>query len=367
MADENTHEESIWKGILSDLKGGADLTHIAVSARVLKPYSGLQKLEDILDCGEILPKLRQEEDPQERILLVGKLFIGSLHVEVFDMKKPFNPVLGEERHQVFKHKGDNGLTYYISEQVSHHPPVSVVHIRNDQLGISYTATHKVRFLFLGNSVEIQIHGKMTLRIDKFDEEYEIKQPTYAARGLLSIGKRGIERSGQLVVKCKKSQLALKFNFKPIGWLGMWGKFHYVEGHLKRVEEDGKKKKKEALKLVSGYWNEKLLIYEAKGNESSKKDRKKTVKNSEGTVYYDYNEDRALYKLQRLEIAQHERPSMDSYNVWGKAIDAIKERNYEVANREKKAVEQWQRKKREELKKMGQKHQQKYFEVSGLAI
>mmetsp|Transcript_502 Transcript_502/g.1027 ORF Transcript_502/g.1027 Transcript_502/m.1027 type:complete len:108 (+) Transcript_502:31-354(+) len=94
MADENTHEESIWKGILSDLKGGADLTHIAVSARVLKPYSGLQKLEDILDCGEILPKLRQEEDPQERILLVGKLFIGSLHVEVFDMKKPFNPVLG---------------------------------------------------------------------------------------------------------------------------------------------------------------------------------------------------------------------------------------------------------------------------------
>ena len=47
------------------------------------------------------------------------------------------------------------------------------------------------------------------------------------RGLV-VGSRGAEWVGKVVVKCEQTGLSAKLNFKPLGWLGMWGSWHRVE-------------------------------------------------------------------------------------------------------------------------------------------
>jgi hypothetical protein len=61
--------------------------------------------------------------PEERFIAVLKYYLGGWHIKPKGVKKPYNPILGE----FFRCRYDypNGTTaYYISEQVSHHPPIS---------------------------------------------------------------------------------------------------------------------------------------------------------------------------------------------------------------------------------------------------
>ena len=79
----------------------------------------------------------KEPDPAKRALLVLKWFLTSLKQsycsrseKLGSEKKPLNPFLGElhlgEWHD------EMGTTQLVSEQVSHHPPVTAYCIWNDQ-------------------------------------------------------------------------------------------------------------------------------------------------------------------------------------------------------------------------------------------
>lgn len=63
------------------------------------------------------------------------------------IKKPYNPILGETFRCCWFHPQTNSHTFYIAEQVSHHPPVSAFHVSNRKDGfcISGSITAKSRF------------------------------------------------------------------------------------------------------------------------------------------------------------------------------------------------------------------------------
>jgi oxysterol-binding protein-related protein 9/10/11 len=82
----------------------------------------------------------QEPDPAKRSLLVLKWFLSTLkqqyssrNEKLGSEKKPLNPFLGELFLGTWQ--DDAGETQLISEQVSHHPPVTAYCITNAKHGI----------------------------------------------------------------------------------------------------------------------------------------------------------------------------------------------------------------------------------------
>ena len=86
----------------------------------------------------------KEADPALRALLVLKWFLSTLKQQYSSRndklgseKKPLNPSLGELFLGTWS--DDAGETELISEQVSHHPPVTAYCIRNAKHGVQVTS------------------------------------------------------------------------------------------------------------------------------------------------------------------------------------------------------------------------------------
>jgi hypothetical protein len=87
-------------------------------------------------------------------------------------KKPYNPILGETFSCRWRGDGDSREheTQYISEQVSHHPPISAFHMSNRAAGIVVDGVVFPRSKFLGNSAATILEGKASLWVLPHGEE-----------------------------------------------------------------------------------------------------------------------------------------------------------------------------------------------------
>jgi len=123
-------------------------------------------------------------------------------------KKPLNPILGE----TFECK--SGDTFYLAEQVSHHPPISAFFFEHIPTGITYYGHAQVIAKFGGNSVAADFAGDAYLYVPKHGELYQFSypMPTMHARGLL-IGKSRNELGGEMWLECEKSGYRANFTFK----------------------------------------------------------------------------------------------------------------------------------------------------------
>ena len=70
-----------------------------------------------------MARAAQEENPMKRLALIAIYHTTTVGQMECMNHKPFNPILGE----TFEHKTDD--FELLTEQVSHHPPVTAVHIR----------------------------------------------------------------------------------------------------------------------------------------------------------------------------------------------------------------------------------------------
>ena len=130
-----------------------------------------------------------ESDPQKRALLVLKWVLSALKQQYYvgrevkdGVKKPLNAFLGE----VFLASWSDGsaTTKAISEQVSHHPPITACYIWNDEHGIRAEGYSRQETTFSGY-VNIKQIGHAILHIDKYNEDYLIPLPDVKAKGFLS--------------------------------------------------------------------------------------------------------------------------------------------------------------------------------------
>lgn len=163
---------------------------------------------------------------------------------------------------------------------------------------------------MGNSVDIKFPGHKKIHFKKHDETYTVELPNLCVRGVLGIGKRGIERTGQLIVRCDKTGYVTKITFKPLGFLGLWGTWNAVEGHTKYVEVEKGKKKKTLLRTYRGHWDKAVYVTDA------------TEASGEESVFHDFDECAQKYSISPVEIPLEKRPPMDSMRVWGQAIQGI---------------------------------------------
>lgn len=120
LADE--HKSLIWY-LVKQVRPGMDLSKVVLPTFILEPRSFLDKLTDSYYHVDILSTAVMEDDAFTRIKTVVKWYLSGLYKKPKGLKKPYNPILGETFRCYWRHP-NGSKTFYIAEQVSHHPPVS---------------------------------------------------------------------------------------------------------------------------------------------------------------------------------------------------------------------------------------------------
>merc|ERR1719310_1234501 len=139
---QSTKEKSVIMHLISQISIGMDLTKVQLPTYIIEKKSFLESLAELASPLNILIKANSSDDPAERIKLVAKYMLTGLVYERRSMKpkKPLNPILGEIFKCTFECQPENSKDTikfdFISEQVSHHPPISAMHVECAELGIS---------------------------------------------------------------------------------------------------------------------------------------------------------------------------------------------------------------------------------------
>ncbi|KAM3955518.1 LOW QUALITY PROTEIN: oxysterol-binding protein-related protein 8, partial [Aphomia sociella] len=131
VAEEN---KSLLWFLLKQVRPGMDLSKVVLPTFILEPRSFLDKLSDNYYHADILGQAQNIEDPYQRFKCVLRWYLSGLYRKPKGLKKPYNPVLGETFRCCWRHRNSDTYTYYVAEQVSHHPPVSAFYVSNRKDG-----------------------------------------------------------------------------------------------------------------------------------------------------------------------------------------------------------------------------------------
>lgn len=235
--------------ILSSVKG--DLANVTIPPFFLAPKSVTQIPASWSERPSNFAAPAKESDPQKRALLVLKFFLASLRTQFYvdgdvhgGIKKPLNAFLGE----IYSAKWTDGAdtAEILSEQVSHHPPITATHIWDAAAGIRADGYARVEMTFNGN-VSIKQYGHAMLHIDRCNEDYLMPFPDAQVKGLMS-GKFYPELTGTYRI-VSTSGFVSEVEFSGKGLLGSGGKnsFHAV---VFRNEDPEKK----PIYSVDGCWS-----------------------------------------------------------------------------------------------------------------
>lgn len=143
-------------------------------------------------------------------------FLSGWHIRPKGVKKPYNPVLGEFFRCSWKCP-DGSVSYYVAEQVSHHPPNSAYFYINPSHGLIAEGNFCPKSKFLGNSVVSLMEGMTKLYfLDRPKEVYTITNPNIYARGIM-FGKTFMELGDRAIIKCAERGLECEVSFKFKVW------------------------------------------------------------------------------------------------------------------------------------------------------
>ncbi|KAG1706624.1 Oxysterol-binding protein-related protein 2 [Nymphon striatum] len=232
-------EISVWSVLKQCI--GKELSKITMPVVLNEPLSFLQRLSEYMEYSYLLTTANQCDDPVMRIEYVTAFAVSALASNWERLGKPFNPLLGETFEL---QRPDIGFRI-ISEQVSHHPPVSAFHADSSEFTFKGSIHPKLKFW--GKSVEIQPKGTITVELLKHNEVYTWTNVNCCVHNII-VGKLWIEQYGLLEVVNHQNGLKAVLNFKPAGWFSR--DLHRIEGFIVNKE-------KKKLRFVYGKWTDYL--------------------------------------------------------------------------------------------------------------
>ncbi|EEH44389.2 uncharacterized protein PADG_00678 [Paracoccidioides brasiliensis Pb18] len=293
----------------------------------------------------------KEPDPQKRALLVLKWFLSTLHQQYCTRseklgteKKPLNPFLGELFLGRWEDDGDVGETRLISEQVSHHPPVTAYSIDNEKHGVhlqgynaqkaSFSSTINVRQI--GHAIYSLTPPSTEDNPSPERETYLITLPSLHIESLI-YGTPFIElnRYTQIV---NSTGYVSKIEYSGKGWVsGKKSSFSAILYH----ESEGEKK---PLYTVDGQWSNTFIIKSARG-------KKQEI-------------DRYCAKTEKktpLTIAPLDKQDLyESRRAWLDVANAIARGDMDATSAAKSKIEVAQRQLRKIEKEEGREWERRFF-------
>lgn len=230
--------DSYWRMMQNYI--GADVTSmVTLPVLIFEPMTMLQKMAELMEYTHLLDKADECEDPYMRLVYATSWAI-SVYYAYQRTWKPFNPILGETYEMV----NHGGITF-ISEQVSHHPPMSAGHAENEHF--IYDITSKLKTKFLGNSVDVYPVGRTRVTLKRDGHVLDLVPPPTKVNNLI-FGRTWVDSPGEMIMTNLTTGDKAVLYFQPCGWFGA-GRYE-VDGYVYNSSEEPKI-------LMTGKWNESM--------------------------------------------------------------------------------------------------------------
>lgn len=318
-----------------------DLASLTAPPFILSPVSLVEYSQYWIADREIFLAPSEEQDVEQRFLKVVKWFLLTLRAQYCSRnekmgseKKPLNPFLGE----VFTGKWPalkegEGDTILVSEQVSHHPPVTAYSIWNDNSGVKLEGYNQIKASLSTTMISVKQYGHALYTLDAFDETYLITLPGLHIEGVL-FGAPYVELEGKSFIQSSSGYRAT-IEYSGKGYFS--GKKNSFKAKVAKNDVE-----KQTLYTIQGQWSEVGKIKkESAGNESEFFDATKVS----DTLFV------------KPEEQQHE---LESRKAWTKVAAAIRAGDYDLIHREKSFIENQQREMRKVEKENDGDWQRRWF-------
>ncbi|RKP27867.1 Oxysterol-binding protein, partial [Syncephalis pseudoplumigaleata] len=229
---------------------GKDLSTVSMPVALNEPINLLQKLCEELEYSELLDRASEQADSLERLLYIAAFVVsGYASTQYRSTRKPFNPLHGETYECVREDKGFR----FISEKVSHNPPIMACHAESDNF--VFHQDSKLKSKFWGKSMELSPSGTVHITLPKWQEQYTYCKPATWMRNMLA-GNRYLEHSGEVRVQNHTTGEYCLLNFKE------GGMFSASTNEVVGVVYNAKGKK---VHTINGRWTE-IMYHEREKNQ-----------------------------------------------------------------------------------------------------
>uniref|UniRef100_A0A8D3E4I9 Oxysterol-binding protein n=1 Tax=Scophthalmus maximus TaxID=52904 RepID=A0A8D3E4I9_SCOMX len=260
------NDVSIWSILKKCI--GMELSKIAMPVVFNEPLSFLQRLTEYMEHTYLIHQANATTDSVERMKCVAAFAVSAVASQWERTGKPFNPLLGETFELI---RDDLGFRW-VSEQVSHHPPVSAFHAEGFKEDFVFHGSIYPKLKFWGKTIEAEPKGIITLELPKYNEAYTWTNPTCCVHNII-VGQLWIEQYGNVEVINHKTGERCSMTFKPCGLFGK--ELHKVEGYIL----DKSKKK---LCAIYGKWTESLYTVDCTTFDAHKKSDRKNSDDKKGS-------------------------------------------------------------------------------------
>ncbi|KJR88281.1 uncharacterized protein SPSK_07505 [Sporothrix schenckii 1099-18] len=220
---------------------------------------------------------------------------------------------------------DRITTRLVAEQVSHHPPITAMHISDDVHGVRADGYARVEMTFSG-SVQVRQVGHAVVRVDAYDEDYLIPLPVIKVRGFLS-GRLYPEITETYHVVGSSGYTAeIKFSGQGLAWGGTRNAF---TAKVFGPSEPGSTKR-DVLYTIEGVWSKGWTVRDARS----------------GAVLETYDVDAPENKPAPIDLPDTAtQDPWESRRAWAGVLDGLGKGDLSQTVAEKSKIEQAQRRMR----------------------
>ncbi|KAF3604477.1 hypothetical protein F2Q69_00034048 [Brassica cretica] len=335
----NAEEEETRKNLVIAkpfaLEDDKDSEHAASNGirRILSLFKNVRLGSDLTNFQDLIGECSRRDLPIERLKSVVAWNISTLRPIVFGMS-PYNPVLGETHHV------SHGHINVLTEQVSHHPPVSALHATHENENIDVTWCQYFTPKFRGAYVDVEVKGKRTMKLLNRKETYEMDQPRLVVRFLPA---PGAHWTGKIKIKCPETDLEAELHLISDSFIERFkgNNNRSIKGKISQTSSGDK------LYDISGHWDRTISA--------------KNLKTGEVEVIYNAKESISGLRPPTVKNLKEVMES-ESAMVWSEVSEKILNKDWERAREAKKAVEEKQRESLKRREASGESWVPKHFSV-----
>ncbi|KAF6829340.1 oxysterol-binding protein [Colletotrichum plurivorum] len=323
---------------LSSVQG--DLANVTAPPSFLAPSS----VVEVGHCWSQRPGVfvapALEPDPERRSLKVLRMILIAMRSQFYvagapgvSIKKPLNAFLGE----LFLASWSEGKasTRLVAEQVSHHPPITAMHISSPEHGVRADGYARVEMTF-SSSVNIRQVGHAIVRVDKYDEDYLVPLPDVKVRGFLSACLYPEVIGTYYIVSSTGYVSEIKFSGTGV----FRGKKNFFEARMYHKND-----KKQTIFSLEGVWSEGWTVKDGRTGE----------------IIETYEVDAVENVPAPMEIEPiAEQDPWESRRAWAGVMDGLGRGDFRATVAAKSEVEEAQRRMRAEEKAKGETWEPLFF-------
>ena len=336
VAELQDEQKSLIWFLMKQVRPGMDLSKVVLPTFILEPRSFLEKLADSYYHADLLSRAVVEDDAFTRMKGVVKWYLSGFYKKPQGLKKPYNPLLGETFRCYWQHS-NGSRTFYIAEQLSHHPPISGFYVTNRQDGYTISATIIAKSKFYGNSTSAVLDGVAILTMLPRGEDYTMTVPYAYCKGIL-MGTLSMELGGKVHINCEKTGYHAELDFKLKPFLGGAEQMNQVVGAIRLG--------KETLASVSGYWDGQIVITDKRAGQEA--------------VFFNPTPEVRKKRLKKYTVPLEHQGPWESEKLWYDVTQAINRDDQVAATEAKTHLEEAQRDRAKERKVKGQEWIPKHF-------